>query len=143
MRTTSAVMTSPERISLLFSDSSNIAAKESGAKSVMAWVLGMVFLMAGGATWKRALPALYNPGRVQVRVEHPPPRTGRGVSVRRFRRRRRGRSRKQAMGFAAFRRRLRATTSEAALVPGFEHRLDAFVDGHAGVVEQDRILGRL
>jgi hypothetical protein len=34
-------MTSPERISLVLSDSSNIAAKESGAKSVMAWVLGM------------------------------------------------------------------------------------------------------
>src|ERR1700758_5321343 len=43
MRTTSAVMTSPERISLLLSDSSNIAAKESGAKSVMAWVLGIEF----------------------------------------------------------------------------------------------------
>ena len=38
-----------------------------------------------------------------------------------------------------------ATTcfSDAALVPGLEHEIDAFVDGHAGVVEQDRILCRL
>ncbi len=33
--------------------------------------------------------------------------------------------------------------STAVLVPGFQYELDAFVDGHAGVVEQDRILCRL
>ena len=32
---------------------------------------------------------------------------------------------------------------EVALAPGFEHGIDAFVDGHAGVVEQHRILRRL
>src|SRR4051794_4315418 len=61
MRTTSAVMTSPERISLLLSDSSNIAAKEPAAKSVMGWVLGMKFPVTGKVRPKRRSAA----GRLQ------------------------------------------------------------------------------
>ena len=43
MRTTSAEMTSPTRMSLLFSDSSNRAAKDSMPAGAAVWVCMLVF----------------------------------------------------------------------------------------------------